>query len=286
MPASPRCSSPRGKDPAAPGRTERFGYESSLSSYMRNRRGSAAVAMRYPGCATIYTFDTGNHDPYITASVVKLSVMATVMVQARREGRDLTATEKSLIEPMITESDNDATTELWTRVGEAPAVQKVLRSMGADQTTPSTQGWGLTTTTARDQVVIMSHFAMKNPIIPESMRRYAINLLGHVDDEQTWGMTAAIPHTVDRRVKNGWLPYDNAWHVNSVAAMDGPEGMVLAGLSRATASTMEYQISTLESLAGIVAVHEHPQWPAKYPQDFSSTGARASQTSSRTATPR
>ena len=285
-PASLRCSSPRGKDPAAPGRTERFSYESSLSSYMQNRRGSAAVAMRYPGCATIYAFDTGSHDPYITASVVKLSVMATVMVQAHREGRDLTATEKSLIEPMITESDNDATTELWTRVGEAPAVQKVLRSMGADQTTPSTQGWGLTTTTARDQVVIMSHFAMKNPIIPESMRRYAINLLGHVDDEQTWGMTAAIPHTVDRRVKNGWLPHDNAWHVNSVAAMDGPEGMILAGLSRAAASTMEYQISTLESLAGIVAVHEHPQWPAKYPQDFSSTGARASQASSRTATPR
>ena len=56
--ASPRCSSPRGKDPAAPGRTERFSYESSLSSYMRNRRGSAAVAMRYPGCATIYAFDT------------------------------------------------------------------------------------------------------------------------------------------------------------------------------------------------------------------------------------
>ena len=75
---------------------------------MRNRRGSAAVAMRYPGCATIYAFDTGSHDPYITASVVKLSVMATVMVQAHREGRDLTATEKSLIEPMITESDNDA----------------------------------------------------------------------------------------------------------------------------------------------------------------------------------
>jgi len=208
------------------------------------------------------------------------------MVQAPREGRALPPTEKSLIEPMITESDNDATTELWTRVGEAPAVQKVLRSMGADQTTPSTQGWGLTTTTARDQVVIMSHFAMKNPIIPESMRRYAINLLGHVDDEQTWGMTAAIPHTVDRRVKNGWLPYDNAWHVNSVAAMDGPEGMILAGLSRAAASTMEYQISTLESLAGIVAVHEHPQWTTKYPQDFSSTGARASQASSRTATPR
>ena len=53
-PASLRCSSPRGKDPAAPGRTERFSYESSLSSYMQNRRGSAAVAMRYPGCATIY----------------------------------------------------------------------------------------------------------------------------------------------------------------------------------------------------------------------------------------
>ena len=105
---------------------------------MQNRRGSAAVAMRYPGCATIYAFDTGSHDPYITASVVKLSVMATVMVQAHREGRGLTATEKSLIEPMITESDNDATTELWTRVGEAPAVQKVLPVSYTHLTLPTT----------------------------------------------------------------------------------------------------------------------------------------------------
>lgn len=271
---APRASA-RVSDPAAPGPTKAFPSPGPLESYLADRPGTASVAMRKAGSNVIYVYSKGQSS-FITASIVKLAVMATVMVQAEEDDRDLTEDEKSLLEPMITASDNDATTELWDDVGGPDAVRQVLRSMGADQTEPD-EAWGMTTTTARDQVVIMSHFTMANPIIDADMRSYAISLLSQVEDDQDWGLTAAIPDS-RQLVKNGWLPLDDGWHVNSVAARTGTGGYVVAGLTTSTEDDMAVQVETLEGLSRILATREYLAITT------SSTGSGATTSTRSTAT--
>jgi hypothetical protein len=64
---------------------------------------------------------------------------------------------------MIEDSDNDAATSLWDEVGQAAGISAYNASAGLTSTTPSRcvecpgfpwPGWGLTTTTPADQIML------------------------------------------------------------------------------------------------------------------------------------
>ncbi|MFF1417008.1 serine hydrolase [Streptomyces sp. NPDC058280] len=57
----------------------------------------------------------GEDRTYVTASVVKVAVLAAVLLRARDAGRWLTAEEERLSAAMIERSDNDAATALGPR---------------------------------------------------------------------------------------------------------------------------------------------------------------------------
>src|SRR5207248_274855 len=81
-----------------------------------------------------------------TASVVKMDILATVLYQNQKAGRQLSATQKALATKMITASDNDAATALWNSAGGAGGVATANRAFGLTQTKPN-YAWGMTTTT-------------------------------------------------------------------------------------------------------------------------------------------
>ncbi|WP_420175918.1 FG-GAP-like repeat-containing protein [Luteococcus sp. OSA5] len=236
---------------AAYGKVESFPYASQLSSYTAGRSGSVAVAYRAEGDSTIYSHVKGNATN-VTASIVKVAVMATVMDKAQREGRALTAWEKNQMTPMIRYSDNAATTNLWNHVGRGPAVGATLSKMGLRQTTPGPQGyWGLTVTSAPDQVVVMDHFSRSNPVINDTNRSYGLQLMRQVASDQDWGVTAGPGH--DIAVKNGWLPRSDGWHVNSIGYSHKlPRRYSAAALTHSTTAGMDTQISTIEGASRIM----------------------------------
>ena len=61
-----------------------------------------------------------------TASVIKVVVMTCVMHRAEQQGRLVDEWELSLMWPMITYSDNDATDALWNDLGGGPGVAACL----------------------------------------------------------------------------------------------------------------------------------------------------------------
>lgn len=238
-------------DPAAPGTVIAFPYQKELSNYLASRRGEVSIAMREHGQSRIHLFTKGATS-YITASVVKMSIMETVMVQAVAKGRGLTDWELEQLSPMIRNSSNEAATALWKHVGKGPGVSRAIRSMGARHTTFDKAGrWGLTSTTPVDQVVLADHVFRANPIIPDSMRATARKLMGSVESDQQWGMTAGMSTFY---VKNGWLPRDDGWHVNSIAS-SGENGYTAVGMSHSSAAPMEELVATLEGAARIIARH-------------------------------
>lgn len=187
----------------------------------------------------------GRDELYDTASIVKVGILAALLLQAQDEGRQLTAQERALAEPMIRNSDNEATSALWRKIGRAPGLEAANRRLGLT----STKGgpgrlWGLTQTTASDQIRLLRAVfgpagttgAHPSPLNAES-RAYIQSLMSRVAKDQAWGVSAASGS--EWALKNGWLRRSTSglWDVNSIGrvTVDGRPYLV-AVLSDGSAS--------------------------------------------------
>jgi beta-lactamase class D len=124
---------------------------------------------------------------------------------------------------MIEESDNDDAQDLWDSEGGATAVQTFDTAAGLTQTTPDAAGyWGLSTTTAADQVQLLRTVAYANNVLTSASQGYELGLMSHVESDQAWGVSAGPGTSAAVALKNGWLPLDSGgWQVNSIGYIDG-----------------------------------------------------------------
>ncbi|WP_333773742.1 serine hydrolase [Streptomyces sp. IBSBF 3136] len=167
----------------------------------------------------------GSDVPYDTASIIKVDILASVLLKAQDSRHALTAQERAQAEAMIEHSDNAAANALWRRIGLAPGLKAANKRLGLT----STQGgpgakWGLTRTTASDQIRLLRAVfdtgpAPKKgsaPALSDTSRAYIRTLMSRVATEQSWGVSAAADPGA--ALKNGWLQRDTTglWDVNSV----------------------------------------------------------------------
>src|SRR5674536_7031 len=146
------------------------------------------------------------------------------------------------------------------------AASDVYKRQGMPDTVPGDGGyWGLTRTSAADQVQLMRTVAFPNPVLGEAARGYLAGLMSNVTPSQRWGVSAGVPPGVPVAVKNGWLPVANGWEINSIGHVSGGlHDYVVAVLSVGSPS-MDDGISTVEvvsslvwsNLASVSAVDEH-----------------------------
>ncbi|CAM5362888.1 hypothetical protein GCM10010230_13980 [Streptomyces narbonensis] len=236
------CTSPR--DPALAARMSQ-----DITAALRDRDSTVSVAVHDPGRALRCRLrDTRLYD---SASIAKILIMQAVLGRAEELGRAPTRLEARRLKAMITRSDNTAATDLWQGLSRA-RLNRVLREAGAKDTVLGhDRYWGLTRTTARDQLALLAAV---------SRRTEALDLMGQVVTSQAWGVTAGAPGTVKVHLKNGWLPRaTHAWRVHSIgiALSSGTGGTATLDYRMALLShdnpTMRYGVRTLEGVA--LAVH-------------------------------
>ncbi|MEU8589183.1 serine hydrolase [Streptomyces sp. NPDC048664] len=198
----------------------------------------------------------GDDTPYDTASIIKVDILASVLLQAQDAGRDLTAEEQALAEKMIEHSDNASATTLWQRIGEAPGLEAANQRLGLT----STEGgagrlWGLTRTTASDQIrlllAVFDDGASKggSTALNESSRGRLKTLMSRIATEQSWGVSAAGDS--GWALKNGWLQRSatQLWDINSIGEVTAHgHRYLVAVLSNGNAS-MRDGISLVERTA-------------------------------------
>ncbi|MFG3199425.1 serine hydrolase [Streptomyces sp. NPDC048208] len=175
-------------------------------------------------------------DSYDAASVVKVGILAALLLGAQDADRPLTVAERERAASMIGRSDNDAATALWHEIGGAAGLDAAHRRLGLTATAAGENGyWGLTRTTAGDQLTLLRHVFGHSPVLSPASRAYLAGLMGSVVPEQRWGVSAVGPGAL----KNGWFPRDatGRWVVHSVGRVTGGGGdRLLAVLSEGTAS--------------------------------------------------
>jgi hypothetical protein len=209
-PASPAPSpsgspspSPSPTASASPSPSAPAASTGALRSYLARRPGEAAVAAVDLDTRTslAYRSRTG----FITASIVKVDILAALLLRAQNRGRRLTATEADLARDMIIESDNDAATSLWHTIGGGSGLTAANRAFGLTDTTPwGGDYWGDTRTTARDQLRLLGVLTSASSPLGRAYRAVALDLMQDVQPDQRWGVSAAAAGGTTA-LKNGWL---------------------------------------------------------------------------------
>ncbi|MER7106256.1 serine hydrolase [Streptomyces sp. NPDC000229] len=194
-----------------------------------------------------------------SASAVKATVLATLLWDAQRSKRALTATEKSRATAMITKSDNDATSALWKQLG-VTKVKGFLTAAGMTKTVPGSGGyWGLTQITARDQQKLLALITAKNTVLTDASRAYILDLMNKVVASQRWGTPAGAPGTARIHVKNGWLPRaTHGWRVHSIGAFTGTKHNYQLTVLTHDNATMQDGINTIQAVARVVHADLNP----------------------------
>jgi hypothetical protein len=154
-----------------------------------------------------------------TASIVKLAILEALLARAQSQHRGLTTVEQTLTDQMIGTSNNEAATALFEKIGGPAGLRSFLNKIGATQTTVASS-WGLTRTTAWDQLAALKAFAYPNHVLTDASRQAVDRALGRVVADQRWGVSEG-PEQAVVRVKNGWLSDSTGWHTNSIGHVVG-----------------------------------------------------------------
>jgi hypothetical protein len=256
--ATARPSAPRSADPS----THRDPLGAAAASYSSTRAGVILAAVY--DLRTGQTWQLGRGQPQDEASVVKLDVLETLLAERGRTGSGLSASDRTLAEEMIEDSDNDAATSLWDEVGGASSIRSFNAAAGLADTAPSScvncpgfpwPGWGLSTTVPRDQLTLLRTLVVPNSLLTNAERSYALSLMENVTPDQRWGVSGGVPAQATVALKNGWLPLNSAgndWQINSVGWISGSGRDYLLAVLTTGNPTEQYGIDTIDQLAAMV----------------------------------
>ncbi|GAA3819441.1 serine hydrolase [Streptomyces chiangmaiensis] len=186
-----------------------------------------------------------------TASIVKVDILATLLLQAQDADRRLTAQEKSCATAMIENSDNGSASALWTAIGRADGLDRANKRFGLTGTAGGDGPlWGLTQTTAVDQLTLLQQVFGDVSKLSDASRTYLQGLMGNIATDQHWGVSAAADGS-GWALKNGWLARSTSglWDINSIGRITAGGGTYLVATLSNGNSTKEKGISLVEAAA-------------------------------------
>jgi hypothetical protein len=225
--------------------------QKDITDALATRKGSIALGLYDRSTGTTCTLRAGS--AYDSASVVKVTVLATLLWDAKKHNRYLTSTEQSLAKAMITQSDNTATSKLWRQLG-LTKIKGFLAAAGMTQTKPGADGyWGLTQITVTDEQKLLKLVTARNAVLSDNSRAYILKLMGQVVSSQRWGTPYGAPSSVAVHVKNGWLQRStHGWRVHSVGTFNGGGHDYMMTVLTQDNSTMSYGITTIQGVAKVI----------------------------------
>lgn len=218
--AQPLTPTPTSSAPAVPAPGS-VGLEGLVRLYLAGRPGHVSVAVFDAVAGTTVAVTDPAVVGYEMASSVKLDILTALVRDAGPTGT-LTARQRTLARKMISVSDNDAASALWRDAGAAAGMSVFFARLGMVATQADTGGhWGLTRTTAADQLAVLRAVAYPGVLLAEQ-REVIAALLRTVILSQRWGLTGGVPSGVAVELKNGWLQRgDGGWVITSLAHVHG-----------------------------------------------------------------
>jgi len=193
---------------------------------------------------------------YQCASIIKVSIVAGLMMKRQNAGELLSAAERQLAKLAIEQSDNGTASQLFQLLGGVDGLAWAASRLGATGTRPAAS-WGMTTTTADDQVAVLKAVSQTDGLLSRTHQNLLLGWMANVIASQDFGVPAAASDDATAvYVKDGWFDRDDQgglWQVNTIGRIVSPSAdWVIACLSDRN-STTEAGIAVVEEL--VVAAH-------------------------------
>jgi hypothetical protein len=236
-------------------------FSAAVTGYLAGRAGTVLAAI--DDLRTGQTWTLGSGRPQPTGSLVKVDILQTLLA---RQPLGLSAADQARARSMIENNVNAPATVLWNQIGRAAGLRSYNASVGLQQTTPSTclvcagfgwPGWGLTTTTPSDQLLLLRQLVDGTLLSPAS-RSYVVSLMKNVEPDQRWGVSAGVPPGVQVALKNAWVPLtppNTDWQINSEGWISGDGRNYLIAVLSTGNPDEQYGIDTINTLCALL-------WPA------------------------
>ena len=161
------------------------------------------------------SYQNGGHKFWL-ASSIKLAILAQLITQKGPLGGFLDQQAQLMIE----QSDNQAASNLFQQIGGNPGLQSFLDRLHMSKTHLNPNGFGLSTSTATDQVKLLNYIQK----MPPANQNYLFNLCHQIVPDQRFG----LGQTQDTLFKNGWLNnQQNRWYVNSIGIINHRYSVVI-----------------------------------------------------------
>lgn len=233
-----------------------------VRSVARPRADEVEVAIDNLSDGSVWTY--GASRPQSEASIVKVDILSTLLARLSAAGRTPSSAQLALAESMIRESDNDSATALWNEDDGATGIAAFNSHIGMRETVPSKcvqcpgfpwPGWGLTTTTPRDQIRLLEAIVSAHGGLTPTDSDLVLHLMETVIPADRWGASSGVPSHVTVALKNGWLPLvapDSDWQINSIAWVHGKGRDYLIAMMSAHNPTEGYGIQTLNEISSVV----------------------------------
>lgn len=216
--------------------------------------GSVSVSAR--NLSTGATLVFGSSGGQTMASVAKVDILETLLLQKQTSGGDLTDDQDTDATAMIEDSDDGAADDLWSDIGGGSATTAANRRLGVRCTVPGPGAeWGLGTTCAQGQIQLLYELESRSSPLDASSRAYILNLMENVNQTQAWGIPVVADPDTGFAVKNGWLNLDgdSDWAVNSdgIVVYHG-QTLLIAALTQNN-DTVYSGVALVERLARLAA---------------------------------
>ncbi len=201
-------TAPAGAAPRSPALPRPYPSQAAIASavrYLDARAGRTSLAVldnrgRLSG--------THMRSRFQSASVVKVMFLTAFLQRLAADRRGVSSLDRSLLYPMIHESNNDAASAVLDRVGAA-AVARVAREAGMRDYAPGVGWWAYTQTSAADQA---RFFIAIEQLIPRRFWAYARGLMAGIEPEQSWGIPEVARPQWQVFFKTGALPSEGLFN--------------------------------------------------------------------------
>jgi hypothetical protein len=218
-----------------------------LAAYLRHRTNDVTAAVYDVKSGATFTYRNGVRE--VTASMVKVDILADLLYESQQHGRPLTVKQQSLALSMIEDSNNQAATALWAQIGGRDAIDAFNQLIGFKETLPS-WSWGDVETTPLDQLQLLKVIALPNAILSNASRLYEMTLMEHVIGSERFGLGWGSPAGATVGVKDGYYPETaTGWQLNTTGFVEYQGRFYLATIMCADNPTEAYGISTVTTVA-------------------------------------
>ncbi|WP_214110816.1 serine hydrolase [Acrocarpospora catenulata] len=183
------------------------GLTKRLRKFLKARPGRVSAAVEDLATGRVYRFRPKEVLP--TASTAKVGILMALL--RKRRWDSLSAQDRHDANIMIRYSDNKAADRLWERIGKEAGLTRANQAFKLKNTTAiggkcvDLYCWGITRTTAVDQVRLMKLLSRKSS--PVKDHKVVLKLMRDVVADQKWGVSAGACEGEPVALKNGWLKH-------------------------------------------------------------------------------